>query len=190
MLAIIGQLIAPLLAFFSKWYEERKRRKTAEGLQAVGDYLTLLDSMKALGFVDRVMLFVGHNGGGLPKAGEEYTVRAYYGWALNGSNPVSRYRAPLIIDGHYCNMLCDMVQRGHVVNTTADMDVLSNLRGYYQAEGVVQSVAVFLTVFGNNLYYVSVANFSRPFTTPELSEIGRITNQLRGIIHGNRNGSV
>lgn len=170
-------------ALCARWVERIQVSRMSAGLEGMAKYFAIVNGLSKLDFVDRVLLLVGHNGGGLPRAGEEYTVRSFYGYCSRrptDKDAVSLYEQPLTVDQYYVEMLQTMLgPTRKVVNTTASMPLDAQLRSYYDSEGVVQTVIYFLKVANNNLYYLSVGSYSRPFTGVELVQIELAVQQLR-----------
>jgi len=169
-------------AWCDRWVARIRATGIRDGLQSVAVYFGILDELKRLDFVDRVLLLVGHNGGGVPKPGEEYTVRSFYGYASNRAarDPSEMYRNSILVDRHYIDMLLAMLgPNKKVVNTTAEMPRDAALRHYYEAEGVAQSVIFFIKVSDNNLYYLSVGTYGQPFTDTQMFQIEMAVQQLR-----------
>jgi hypothetical protein len=170
-------------AFCARWTDRINRSNLETGLEAKAAYFSIVNSLQKKDFVDRVLLLVGHNGGGIPTAGGEYTMRAFYGYCSRqptNNDPMDLYLHPLVVDEFYIRMLQEMLRSGRVINTVKDMPEDAMLRRYYEAEGVTQSVLYFLKIADNSLYYLSVGNYSRPFLGLELAQIELAVTQLRG----------
>lgn len=169
-------------AVCSRWVGRINRRNLEAGLEAKAEYFSIVNSLQKKDFVDRVLLLVGHNGGGVPTAGGEYKVRVFYGYCSRrptANDPVEMYYYPLVVDEFYVRMLLEMLRAGRVVNTVANMPEDAMLRRYYETEGVVQSVLYPLKVSNDSLYYMSVGNYSRPLTGFELAQVELTVTQLR-----------
>lgn len=169
-------------ALCARWVDRINRRNLETGLEAKAEYFSIVNSLQKKSFVDRVLLLVGHNGGGIPTAGGEYTVRAFYGYSSrrpSQHDPLDMYSRPLVVDEFYIRMLQDVLRAGRVVNTTVEMPGDAMLRRYYETEGVVQAVIYFLKIAENNLFYLSVGSYSQAFTTVELAQIELAVTQLR-----------
>lgn len=169
-------------ALCARWVDRINRRNLETGLEAKAEYFSIVNSLQKKSFVDRVLLLVGHNGGGIPTAGGEYTVRVFYGYSSrrpSQHDPLDMYSRPLVVDEFYIRMLQDVLRTGRVVNTTVEMPGDAMLRRYYETEGVVQAAIYFLKIAENNLFYLSVGSYSQAFTTVELAQIELAVTQLR-----------
>jgi len=170
-------------ALCTQWVDRINRRNLEAGLEAKAEYFSIVNSLQKKDFVDRVLLLVGHNGGGVPTAGGEYKVRVFYGYCSRrptANDPVEMYHHQLAVDEFYIRMLLEMLRSGRVINTVADMPEDAMFRRYYEAEGVVQIALYLLKVANNSLYYMSVGNYSRPLTNFELAQVELTVTQLRG----------
>ena len=158
-----------------------------EALSFLADFNAILDQTEKIEAVGRVLVFVGHNCGGLPQPGSPYTVRTQTGWNVRDDGTRETHTGfafDLQVDQPYCDMLTEVHSRGRVVLTVADMPA-SMLRGIYESEGVTQSVIYALRVDTkkNRFGYVSIAARTRPFTPGELSKLDVIAARLRATLN-------
>jgi len=135
--------------------EKRKLKQYAEkslnivdGFDDISNIYSQMDKILETTSATRVMLFRGSNGGGLPMAGGEFYVKAIH-QALSeedGHNLVERYNN-VLIDGHYANLLRDIVTHGSVkINVDAIPDCL--LKKIYLTEGIKYSEVHYLVSKG------------------------------------------
>jgi hypothetical protein len=169
-------------AKFAEWRRSLLRRSYAHGLGATVEFTTLVEQMKKIEAVDRVLVFVGQDSGGLPKAGKPYTVRAHIGWSNKVEVDVlRRYNYDLQVDTTYGEMLLEMVEKGVVVNTTEEMPD-SFLKTCYRDEGVVQALVYFIDCDGSQLTFLSVANYRSAFTPEQKVRIELLVGRLRALM--------
>ena len=156
-------------------------------LSFLAEFNAILHQADSVENVERVLVFIGHNGGGLPSKDSKYTIRSQIGWDLqpDGRRVYNEnFRFNLVVDQHYCDMLHRVHERGRVVLTVADMPE-SMLRSIYEDEGVVQSAVYQLRHDRrrNRFGYVSVASKSRAFTAGELSRLDVVVARLRSALN-------
>lgn len=162
------------------WLRKRYRR----GLEKATDVALILDQIRQLGTIDRVLWFVGENGGGIPTVGRKYTVRAERGWSKrNDIDVLKRYNFDLVVDSLYCEMLVKMMTDGKVINTVQSMPDAAILKVFYQDEGVKQAVIYYLGIVDNQLHYLSVASYEKEFTPIELIRVEMLIQRLRSLIN-------
>lgn len=176
-----------LKGYVTAWFQARTRRlierSVRDGLKRMAAFAQCLSDLDDLAFVDRVLLFTGRNGGGLPTPGRKYTVEVVQGWShKDDQDPKSLYAGGLAVDWHYCDMLVEMMERGEKTNTVADMPKDAMLRAYYEDEGVFQTVLFLLGCDGATLTYMSVGNYTRAFEPSELVRIRRVVERLRPLM--------
>lgn len=195
ILSAIGVLVAGSLlavgigfrkvidAFFSRWSEQIKNKQYQKGLSQQFEVAVVLDQLRQLAAVDRVLWFVGRNGGGLPKPGQKYTVRAEHGWTSDGRLDVlTMYNFDLIVDHHYIDMLIAMLKEGSVKNTVETMPDGAILKAYYRDEGVKQSLLYTLNIAKDELNYLSIASYKGEFTKEQIARIEMLVMRLRGLV--------
>ena len=171
-----------ITAKMDRWRDQIMREKHALGLKDIAEFQSILDQMKPLANVDRVLLFTGKNGGGLPKAGKPYTVNCFFGWSMDPlKHPDQTYKFGLQVDACYIDMLVEVLLKGRSVQTTATMDKAAALREMYEGESVVQALLFLLQLDmnSNELTYMSVASYRRPFTPIEYQQINLMVLRMR-----------
>lgn len=200
-IAFAGGVAGLLTAYFggfkeyvSAWWRSKvkdlKRKEYAYGLRLLGEYKSAIDNgLAKLEYVDRLVIYCGHNGGGIPKPGMPYTVRGVYAWSKRGDDLYTKYNFDLRIDGDYYKMLADLVGRGSLVNVTTEMPDTSALKSFYVEEKVVASALYLLNISeeDNALYYVSVATYNQPFTREQLVRVEMAVQRLRSLHNQDEN---
>lgn len=184
--AVLG-FLRWLLPFFRNIWARRNESKiilSREKVQTIYNELTSLATDK---LSTRSAVFVGHNCGGLPDSGRPfYTSILYYHDAFPGEKDIelSRY-TNVVVDQAYNTLILDIHENGYQVIKTKEM-IPSQLKNYYEAEGVTESVVVFLKVKHKELFYMSMARYEEDdisdYTQAEVTEMllraGTIRNSL------------
>lgn len=160
------------------------RNRYSRGLEKATDVAIVLDQIRQITCIDRVLWFIGENGGGIPTVGKKYTVRAERGWSKNNTFDVlKRYNFDLIVDSLYCEMLVKMMRDGKVVNTVQNMPDSAILKTFYQDEGVKQAIIYYLGIVDNQLHYISIASYEKEFAQIEVVRIEMLIHRLRSLIN-------
>jgi hypothetical protein len=191
--AIATGIVGLLTAFFSgvkgvvtAWLRRLERRAGANdyhrGVKGIIQWYEIIESLKELEYVDRVLIFSGTNSGGVPLPGKPYYVACTGGWATNGKHPERLYVGPMMVDLHYMKMIGEIIERGVSVQTVADMPVESMLRNLYAGEGVVQSLLFCLSLDSSELIYCSVASYHAKFDVGQVATINVIVSRIRGLL--------
>jgi hypothetical protein len=170
--AAIGAAVVPL------WYKNRQKpqedakKESAylESLQRIVNLTTRLKGFERFG-ADRIILFRGHNSGGYPTPGMPYYVSASQ-WVCSdpqSDGHIENYRN-LMVDTAYISMILSAAtnELRHVHNVTKNMPH-SQLRRYYEMEGVVESAVFVLGIYGKTLYFISAARHSGKFSQNDLT---------------------
>jgi hypothetical protein len=182
--ATLTGLKAVVVSYFERWRKRVNGDSYSCGLVRIAEFTDLLKQLQGVEAVDRVMVFVGQNGGGLPTPGKDYTVRAIHGWSAKGDGDdlYRRYNFDLRVDPSYCRMLAEMGERGSVVNTVEAMPDGTILKTLYADEGVVEAVMYKLDCDGAQLTYLSVASYRSAFTPAQRAKIDLVVYRLRAVL--------
>ena len=143
--------------------------KRMESLQRV--YGRMIDIQTD--FTSRVLIFSGHDSGGLPRVGSPFWVTVLH-WVAhphNNAKKLSCYEN-VSVDLPYISMLVSSLKEGMVFLTTSEMPECL-LKTHYQAEGVSQSLIIYLGIRDKSMFYMSVARYTEdpPFATMDLARI-------------------
>lgn len=193
--AAAKQLIMKRAALLMRRMERadpKLRLPLSEAFTRMVDFHQQLEMVKKLANVQRILLYAGANGGGLPDPDKPYRVMSKHGWAEDPHpNPHANYNYSLKVDRGYCEMLQRMVRDGRVVLTYATMSDFM-LKKYYHIEGVVQSVLYLLSIDTDNgeIMYLSVASYKRDFTDEELQYIDVRVDRMRSVLSKDGDGSA
>ncbi len=193
LVTLITALSNGLKGVLEEWFRRIKRwssggsyRKSyALGLKAVAEFYGFIEHVSKLEFVDRALVFVGNNCGGLPMPTKKYTVRCFYGWCKDpNSKAMEFYNFPLHVDSYQATMLQEVVEDGFVLLTTSKMPEDCQLKKYYSYESVVQSFVGFIKIneLDNELIYMSIANYTREFTPTEIGQLQLLVERVRALV--------
>ena len=193
LVTLITALSNGLKGVLEVWFQKIKRwtsggsyRKSyALGLKAVAEFYGFIEHVSKLEFVDRALVFVGNNCGGLPTPTKKYTVRCFYGWCKDPkSKAMELYNFPLHVDSHQATMLQEVVENGFSLLTTSKMPEDCQLKKYYSNENVVQSFVGFIKINedDNELIYMTIANYTRDFTPTEIGQLQLLVERVRALV--------
>lgn len=147
----------------SKQYNE-KSLNIVDGFDDISNIYSQMDKIVDSTSASRVMLFRGSNGGGLPMAGSEFYVKAiHHSFSEDDVNNLVERYTNVLIDGHYANLLRDIVTHGSVKIKVEEMpDCL--LKRMYLTEGIKYSEVHYLVSKGLidrkikfEIFYLSIA---------------------------------
>lgn len=185
----IGTIATGAFAFV-KWYlpwrrEKKQNVKTISGMQSIHNLYGAMQEMVDPA-IDRIILFAGHNGGGIPSASKPFYVTALHWIADAASGKVIEDYAGIRVDAEYVSMLLSIREKGHVFYVTDEMPDCK-LRQYYHLEGVSQSIIVFLTVKNKRFYYLSAASHQTAgLTLKQVSRVLLKAEKIRNLLEGER----
>lgn len=193
-------LIAAILGAkpFWEWMKIRSAKKEKESadhhyleqmfyLKQIADKMALIRHLKT---VTRVIIFIGHNGGGLPRVGSRYYTSAVH-WDVEPEYEglLKEYRG-VEVDGAYIEMLLDSHNHGCVKMVTATMPECK-LKRYYQDEGVVESLVFYLDMEDNNFIYLSVSSHEEGgLSKQDESNADLIASSLRNLVRKSNQGVI
>lgn len=158
------------------------KRQNYLGIKDIAKLYEIFENIVGENFVDRILLFTGANGGGVPKAGKPYFVSATAGWSTNGGHPERPYSGRIPPDAFYMASLVEMIEQGSVTFTTETMPPKSHLKAWYKQEGVVQSMMFWLQLDAKELIYCSIASYKAEFTDGQRIKLEMYADQVRGLM--------
>lgn len=167
--AITVAILTPLLAWWIKSRESNLEKKFSQGLDDSVDTMNLMTTFRDQG-AERIILFTGHNGGGIPQGGSPFYVSACHWIVSDGHLDVINNYKNLLVDTEYMKMLQRLLReedRTVILDTTKLPN--SQLKRYYEAEGVVSSICILLGFANNKMYFLSLARYDRAFTAKEVT---------------------
>ncbi len=154
-----------------------------ERLSFLAEFNALTNSAKRLKTIDRCLVFVGHNCGGLPEPGNKYTVKAQTGWSNGGDDVYRRFDFEIPIDKPYADLLWKIHEKGIVVVDAATMED-GLLKDIYRDEGVTQSVLYGLghDPDRNEFAYCSFATYQGQISMDDRAALTVVVARLRGLL--------
>jgi len=174
--AVVG-LIGLLTVFFKcgAWKEIQLRKRSLSFVKGMESLQTIYGAMARIqnDFASRVIIFSGHNSGGLPRVGSGFWVSALH-WVEHPRNHATNFSdyENVSVDLQYINMLLAAQKEATVFLKVSEMPP-SLLKSFYEAEGVAESLIVFLGIREKSMFYMSVARYSdeAAFSVMDLARI-------------------
>lgn len=151
-------------------------------LQKINDEMDSIE--KDIDNVDRVLLFRGHNCGGLPTLERPYHV-SLIGKSVDESvETMVREYTNIDTDKTYINMLLDLYRRQVIEYTTSQDDTYHQLKKYYVAEDIKHALIIFLKITKtNDFLYMSVSTKGdEAFTERQKAQIDMKVNSIKTLI--------
>jgi len=190
LVAVITLFFNELKVVVADWFaalrKRLKRESYAARITAIAKFMTAIEALREVPQVDRVIVYRGHNCGGMPTPGKPFFVRAFYGWSKDkNKDPMDRYDFEISVDLHYMKVLEEVLitdKGGLSKQKVSEMPEGSRLRMFYENEGVVESRLYFLAVVEEELLYCSVASYKEPFSAGCANEIDLRIEQLRSAL--------
>lgn len=173
LIALIGCVGAGLkwgLPRFLGFLEKKLSEKTKRGVQDIQEVYNIMDEILEDTSADRVIQFVGHNSGGIPRVGAAFYCTAIR-WRLKdrpekkaGIDLSDYFKVP--VGNEYIGMLLNAEKNG-IYRFTTENEPECQLKGYYKIEGVTDSLIVFLKIKERHFHYMSIATFAEEGLTEE-----------------------
>lgn len=176
------------LAFlkFLQWllshlFARKQKTDVLAGIQALHSvYLTM---EKCLGpNCQRVLLLAAHNSGGIPTASSPFYTSAIH-WATTDvkQRKMLNSYTNLKVDGAYVAMLLELQSKG-VHHFDMSRNEGSMLREIYEAEGIKDSVLVFIGIKNNQFLYMSFASFDGCFKQEDVTRFRLAANEVKNMV--------
>lgn len=190
MMAAAASIIATVLGFIKwllPWVKKRHvSRKSVQELRTIQKIYAIMNEMVDETTAERVIIFAGHDSGEIPKAGSPYYTSSIYWIAEHDRNrwgddkdaldkqthqDIADYKE-ITVDGHYIDMLLRVQNGKSTLIKTEDLPDGSQLRGFYEMEGIVESIIQGIGYVKNNFLYISIATFNETgFTQTEIERL-------------------
>lgn len=190
LIAAIGTMFAAWGGQLIKgWFAARGRRKDVanvlDGMERAQASYSILSNMRMDTTASRVLLLVGHNGGGYPRPDSPFYTTVLF-WSIDDSQTpsataVTQYKS-LPVDAEHIKMLLDAEKSSPVI---LDVDRMppSQWKRYYQAEGVKHSLIFFLEIKDRKFLYCSVAKHEdTPFSENEITTLSLKAEALKRLL--------
>lgn len=164
-----------------RFFDRKQKTDVLSGIQALhGVYLAMEKCLDE--HCQRVLLLAAHNSGGIPSASSPFYTSAIY-WATSNFEQrkmISSY-TNLRVDGAYVAMLLEMQAKGFY-HFDMSRNEGSLLREIYTAEGIKDSILVFVAIQKNQFLYMSFASFDKLFTPEEVTRFVLAGNEVRNMM--------
>ena len=159
---------------------EKRERKYLHGLEQIAHLYAFFKAISQITAVDRVILFIGHNCGGVPSPTAPYWVCAIYGHSNHANkDPLMMYGYDIPVDTSYIEMLTKIIKDGKFEFITAESRECK-LKSLYEHEGVKQSLVYYLGLFNERLVYMTVATYSeQQFNKKDKMEVEMLVERVR-----------
>ena len=172
LIAVAGFLVS--IGFFrwlqltvKKWFNDRKY---INGFGKVSEAGKIMQEMTKCG-ADRVMLFAGKNGGGIPSVGKPYSVSLIQAAGHGVDHSIATDYVDLPVDMHYVSLLENIGRHGYEELHFDDLPE-SQIKHYYHAENVTHSLWVFVGLKDMSFLFLSISkHFEQPFTEDEKTRL-------------------
>lgn len=172
LITTIGLLLLPVVRhMLQRRRAERMYKSVMHGLEATRTIYGLLHEIVQSTSAERVVLFAGHNSGGVPRPHSPFYVTALH-WVCRPQERahVIRDYQSMVVDPHYIGMLIDIERQGQVTLTTEHMPEC-HLKQIYESENVTQAVVFFIAITENKFLYLSVAKYEGIFDEWEVTRM-------------------
>lgn len=173
-------------SYLKRWQDSVLRAGYQKGLTLLVEFSEILEELKSLAYVDRIWICIGQNGGGLPKPGEPYTVRAQFAWLRDektggGTNMLRKLFMDLMIDIAYCQILLEMIKHGKETKLTTEMPENSMLRAMLAEDRVEESSHYLLHCDGSRMVFASIGGW-KGFTVEQHVRVEMAIQRLRAVM--------
>ena len=131
---------------------------------------------------DQVLLFSGQNCGGMPAVGKPYTVSCLIGVGSGVNREMVKDYKDLPVDGHYMGLLQEVGLDGSL-SICAQSLPDSQIKNYYEIEGVKHSIWAFVGLIDMRFVFVSISRHENsPFSEHEKTMLMLKVNRLRRLM--------
>jgi len=188
LLSTIGATLLAVLSAAPKifrvlkeWREAAKKDLVVDGLQRTRRTYAAVEDIAKVSGAQRVILFAGHNGGGIPQPSSPFWVSSTYLHATTDEleRVISEYQN-LKIDAMGIEVLLSCQRNEHVVLKMDDLPDGSMLKKHYRVEGVKHAVLFFVDIIENKFFFVSMARYDdEPFSEDQIVRASLKVNIMR-----------
>lgn len=162
----------------------KSKKDTGKFLKSLKKMYEIYEAVDAIGYgtgAERVILFSGHNCGGVPEVFKPYNVSGLY--SVGVPKDIFDNYKELDVDTFYVETLLKATAKccHHIdINEMPECQ----LKTYYMLEGIVESYIFYIDVVQNNLIYMSVATKHRgSISKNDLTFIGLQTNKIKNLLN-------
>ena len=168
--AVMVAILGPWVAYKIKSRQDKDA--TTAFKQGLEDTSALMGHLAAFAQYGspRTILWAGHNGGGLPAGGSPFYTSAIHHSIAPGHPNLTGSYSKLLVDSAYVQMLIDSIEHlGDAVHVSTAKMKPCQLKSYYEAEGVVNSLVIGLGIKDAKFYYISLARYEGDFDKREIT---------------------
>lgn len=157
------------LGFIKDNKKKSDRTKLEQGLRQISKIYSKMSDMEFMG-ANRIVLFAGHNNGGIPRLTCGFWVSSIFSHVAERFTHKAKEYSNIPVDSTYVTMLIETQSKDYVRYRVKEMPQCQ-LKKYYEAEGVQDSIIVFLGVHEHKFMYMSMANYEREFDDNEVTNL-------------------
>ncbi len=181
--AVLSGLRGVILTWFNKAQRRMNRATYMKQIEKIAKFLEVLESARTIQEVDSLVVYHGHNCGGMPSPGGQYTVKAVHAWARNGTDPLDMYGFDQQVDLHYVKLLEDMIKTGFSIQQFQFMAEAAKLRSYFALEGVKHARFYFLGIVDTNeVIFVCFSSYTNDFNDLDKRRMEIYVDQIRSLL--------
>lgn len=149
--------------------DEKTEREVVGGLRSLHAIYFAMERIESHG-ADRIVIFGGHNSGGVPRAGSPFYCSALH-WhiAADYIDCIADY-TEITVDSRYIAMLIHCERHGsYRFDPVAEEDGM--LKRFYSAEGITDSVVFYLACHQNTFLYLSCCTHRGKFSDEQITSM-------------------
>lgn len=179
IIGAVGGVIGAAVPYLLRRQAARIHAGVVAGMEATRNVYRILREVVDECGCERVILFAGHNSGGIPRPHSPFYVTALH-WALiheSYSAAVKDYQN-LPVDAWYIGMLLE-AERNGVVELDPETMPPCQLRDYYRMEGVTHALVLFVAITENKFLYVSAAKYGERISEADKTRISLKVAKMR-----------
>ena len=175
-------LVGGLIKGFKKIKSKKETSKFLTSLRKMYEIYETVDSIGYETGADRVILFSGHNCGGVPEIYKPYNVSGLY--SVGVPREIFESYKELDVDPFYVETLLK-ASEGKPCHIEVDKMPDCQLKTYYSLEGVVESYIFYIDVVQNNLIYMRVASKQKGRITKNDQTFSALkVNKIKNLLNG------
>ena len=168
--------------FLSTRKKIKEKLQLEDGLRKISNIYKRMEKMEDLG-AQRVILFAGHNNGGIPRLTCGFWVSSIFSHVSEEHSDKIREYNNIPVDSTYVTTLIEAQGKAYKRYKVSEMPI-SQLKKYYESEGVKDSIIVFLGIHEHKFMYMSMANYDREFTSKEVTALVLEAHNIRSLFDG------
>lgn len=167
---------------WERFLERREVETYLEMMNHLRDLQRKMDDLCDETEATKVIIFAGHNSGGLPRPSSRYYTSSVH-WKVEEEyeDQMNEYRN-IPVDPAYIDMLLKS-KENFAYQFTPSEEKDCKLKRFYEMEGVTDSMIYFLDISDNNFLYMSIATHSEGgFSQKDLTKIEVRAHSIRDTV--------